>query len=279
MGWSIGDVTSAISRGATSVAQGMANDMTAAGHEAAGVAQHLVGQAISQGGKMLNRLPGGMHLGTKLVGQRGLQGNSGLAGISMAGTSVTGSPAPQTADFPILTVPGGGGVQCGTTDSWGGGQPFTLMGFVPIAAGAQTSATNIGDFHAAASNPSIITTTGLIPGNIEVFEAYLSVGVRNNVTLSGIESLAYFSSWWVIEQVNGIEKARWSFRQLGLSMSIQGMLTSGNSASEITFATAPIEWHRQYDPNVKSNLVFQPSVTATTICPVDFTFTEIGVRP
>lgn len=277
MGFELGDVIRAVSTGATDVARGMANTMSAAGHSAAGAATHIVNQAESQLGKGLNRLPGGLKLGNRLVGAAGLAGRG--MGASMAGTSVTGSPAPQTADFPILTVPGGGGVQCGTMDAWGGGQPFPLMGFVPVAAGAQTSATSIGDFHAAASNPSIITTTGLIPGNVEVFEAYLSIGVRQNVTLSGIENLSYFSSWWLIEEVNGIEKARWSFRQLGLSMTIQGLLTSGAAASDMVFATPPIEWHRQYDPNVKSNLIFEPSVTATTISPVDFTFTEVGVRP
>jgi hypothetical protein len=266
MGFELGDVTKALSQGERGAAQYMTNEMTKAGHVAAGVA-----------GKLMDRLPGGMKLGSRVFGAGAVHGLPQSSSMSIQAFS------PQPSDLPIDTTTGtaASGLAYGSgLEQWGKGRPFVLAAFVPIAAGAQTTNTTIFDFHAVASNPSIITTADLIRGNVEVYEAYMSVGVRNNVTLSGIENIAYFSSWWVQEAINSIEVARWSFRQLGWVMSSSGLLTSGASAGFFSYLNfGAVEFHRKYDPNIPAALNGQPSVTGTTISPVDFGLTENGVRP
>jgi hypothetical protein len=265
MGFELSDVFKAVQSGAKDVGHYMTTEMEKAGHASAGAARSF-----------MNRLPGGMKLGNRAFG-------AGSHGLPASASSAVSASSPQPADLPIDTTTGtaASGLSYGSgLEQWGKGRPFVLAAFVPIAAGAQTTNTTIFDFHAVNSNPSIITTADLIRGNVEVFEAYMSVGVRNNVTLSGIENAAYFSSWWVQEAINSIEVARWSFRQLGWVISSSGMLTSGASSGFFSFLNFPcVEWHRKYDPNIPAALNGQPSVTGTTISPVDFGFTENGVRP
>lgn len=182
--------------------------------------------------------------------------------------------APHPGDYDILTA--GGTTRCSMLP--GGGQPFPLVGYVLLAAGAKTQGTDLLDFHAATANPTIITTADLIPGNVEVYEASLYLGVKM-LTTAGSENAAFLNSLWLIERVNGIEKARWSLKQLGLTISHTGVLTSGSCASTVAIDLPAIPWRRKYDPNIPHALVIQCSVTTTIVQAIEFAFVETGKRP
>lgn len=184
--------------------------------------------------------------------------------------------APGPGDFPILTQLGH--TAYGGMDAFGGGQPFALVGFVPLAAGAQTQGTDLVDFHAATANPTIISTADLVLGNIEVFEASLYLGVRGLTTL-GFENAAFLLSSWVIEYINGIEKARWTPKQLACVISHFGLLTSGSQASNYSLDLPAVPWHRKYDPNIKAKTAWQITATTTTVSGLDLVFVETGTRP
>lgn len=186
-------------------------------------------------------------------------------------------PAPHPGDYPILTRDGQ--AVCGSLRAWGDGQPFTLVGFKSLTAGAQTQGTDLVDFHAAASNPTVITSDDLIPGNVEVFEASLYISARAVVTL-GFEGVGFLNSAWVVEYINSIEKARWSIKKLAAMLGFTGSLGTAFGQSDTVSLTLPsIPWHRKYDPNVKSKTALQISVTTTTVNALDCAFVEDGVRP
>jgi hypothetical protein len=207
---------------------------------------------------------------------RPLLQKAGLGAITSGGAlSINGhKPAPRPVDMPILTRDGV--AECGKVE---GGQPFTLNGFKNLAAGSQTQGTDLVDFHASTSNPTVISTDDLIPGNIEVFEADLFIGARATTTL-GFEGPGFLSSFWLIEYVNGIEKARWSMRSLGAAFNFTGGISSGQASHtyDVT-GTAAVPWHRKYDPNVKAKTALQIPVTTTTVNSLDNTLVEEGVRP
>lgn len=262
-GFGIGTVTKAISAGLHDVADEAARAMENAGHAEAGLARTLVAKARQIG----NRLPGGMHLGDRGFG-------AGPHRTTLIPKLAHDPVAPHPGDFPILTTMGD--TYCGQLP--GGGQPFPLVGYKLLAAGAQTQGTDLFDFHAATSNPTIIVSNDLIPGNVEVFEASLYIGVKMLTTL-GSENAAFLNSMWVVERVNGIEKARWTLKQLAEMVSHTGLTTSGACAATEKIDLASIPWHRKYDPNIPHALAVQCSVTTTTIQALEFTFTEVGKRP
>lgn len=241
------------------------------------------GKAVEDVVEELERAPGGL---ARIIRQPGaaLFGRDPLGRVRMPffprtprePIAPTDTPAPAPGDYPILSR--GGQSVCGKLDAWGAGQPFALIGFVPVAAGAQTQGTSIASFHLATSNPTIITTDNLIPGNIEVFTAHLSISARLTTTL-GFEGNGFLESAWVIETVNGIEKARWSLRQLATITGVVGIITSGGAATGQRLDLPSIPWHRKYDPNVPHIVALQIARTTTTVSILDCSFVENGIRP
>lgn len=264
MGFSIGQVTSAVEGGLHDVAEGIAHGMEQTGHVEARLARSIVNRARQIG----NQLPGGMKIGDRVIGR-------GKRTPKMP-WSPSDKQAPHPGDFPILTRDGK--AQCGDLKQWGGGQPFTLVGFKALAAGAQTQGTDIVDFHAAASNPVVITSDDKIPGNIEVFEASLYISARLTTTL-GFEGPGFFNQLYLVEYVNGIEKARWSIKQLAAMIGGAGIITSGGAAFSQSLDLPSIPWRRKYDPNVAAKTALQLAVTTTTVSILDCAFVENGVRP
>lgn len=258
MDLSLGGLTRAVEAGEHQLAHSIGNSLIAAGHSSTDLIRGI-----------LNRLPGGMHVGSQLVG-------GGRPRTPQAPHKPAEPVAPMPGDFPILTRDGVS--QCGNLSSWGGQEPFPLVGFKSLAAGAQTQGTDLIDFHAAASNPTWITSDDLIPGNIEVFQARLIMTPRLTVTL-GFEGIGFLSQWWLIEYINGIEKARWSVLSLALMTGGTGILTSGSTANVERIDLPAIPFRRKYDPNVKAKTALQLGVTTTTVSALDCTLVEEGVRP
>lgn len=186
------------------------------------------------------------------------------------------------------TTPGGGHADPGsmlidTKEAegycWPGGRkPFPLVGNFTLAAGAQTQGTDLGDFHAATSNPTIITTNDLIPGNVRVRSCRLTVGVKM-LTTAGAETLGFLESLWVVERVNGTEIARWTLADLGCTVDHSGLLTSGATSNQIEIMGKWQKWERNYDPTTPHALALQCTRTQTTIQAIDFNFAEAGNRP
>jgi hypothetical protein len=252
---------SAVSSGEHKAASAIAGAATKAGDAAAGQMKSI-----------LNRLPGGLKLGSKLMG-----------GARTPSDPFTDDDlqAPHPGDFPInYTVrqtDGGSATMCGSLDAWGGSQAFPLVGTVALAAGSQTQGTDIVDFHAAASNPTWITTSDLIPGNVQVWQMHLSLAARLVTTL-GFEGIGFFSQWWVIEYIQGVERARWSVHQLAAMIGQVGILTSGAASSTQPLNLPGIPWKRAYDPNIKAKTSAQISVTTTTVSVIDCTMAELGTH-
>lgn len=162
---------------------------------------------------------------------------------------------------------------------YGGKKAFPLVGRIAIAAGATTQGTDLGDFHDATSNPTIITTNNLIPGNVVVESCALSVGVVFVTTL-GAETLAVLEDFWVIERVNGTEVNRWTLRDLGLTIDHSGSLGTTFSASSQFRVTGDWkDWPRTYDPNVTHEMAVQIGRTFTLVNALEMTFLEAGTRP
>lgn len=264
MGFSLGQVTRAIQQGEHDVARAIVTGMEEVGHEGAQLGRALI-----------NKLPGGMHLGSKLFGGGHHVGRSPAQPFLP-----TDKRAPKPGDFPIITTPGGSSICGGSAYSskYGAGQPFALIGFKSLAAGAQTQGTDLIDFHAAASNPTIISSDDLIPGNVEIFELSVTFSPRLTTTL-GFEGAGFIGQCWIIEYINGIEKARWSITDLALTAGGVGLLTSGAVAYAHEFSLPNIPWHRKYDPNVKTKTALQIGVTTTTVSALDVSFIETGIRP
>lgn len=255
---SLRGVTNAVKNGEHELAHDITNVLEATGHESADLAR-----------KILNRLPGGMKIGNKILGR-------GQPRVPSSPFKPGEKGAPHPGDFPILTRDGES--TCGNLQAWGGNEPFPLVGYKKLAAGAQTQGTDLVDFHASASNPTWITTDDLIPGNIEVYEATLAISPRL-VTTGGFEGVGFLMSAWIIEYINGIEKARWSIKQLACMTGTFSILTSGASAALEKLDMPSIPWRRKYDPNVKAKTAMQIGVTTTTVSDLDCAFAEMGVRP
>lgn len=261
MGWGISDVTDAIKRGEHEVARGIGHELIAGGHAASNVIRGA-----------LNRLPGGMHIGSKLLGGGRTPNTPHLPGEKQA---------PHPGDFPInytaRQANGGSATMCGSLDKWGGSQPFPLVGTKALAAGSQTQGTDLIDFHASASNPTWITSDDLIPGNVQVWQMHLSLSARLTTTL-GFEGIGFFSAWWVIEYIQGIERARWSVHALAAMIGQVGIITSGAAADSQALNLPGIPWVRKYDPNIKAKTAAQIPVTTTTVSIIDGTMAEIGTH-
>jgi hypothetical protein len=218
----------------------------------------------------------GRSIGRRIVGERNLN-VLGFKRTPRSPHTPNDMPAPHPGDMPILTR--NGTAVCGKLDAWGGGQPFALVGFKALAAGAQTQGTDLVDFHASASNPTVIASDDLIPGNVEIYEASLYIAARAVTTL-GFEGVGFLNSLWLVEYVNGIEKARWSIKKLSAMLGFTGALGAAFGQSHTVALDLPaIPWRRSYDPNVKSKTTLQCSVTTTTVSILDCAFVEDGVRP
>lgn len=160
-----------------------------------------------------------------------------------------------------------------------GRKPFPLIGRLAVAAGATTQGTDLGDFHSTTANPTIITTSDLIPGNVIVESCALSLGVVFITTL-GAETLAVLENIWYIERINGTEIARWTGRDLGLTIDHSGALGTAFAASnQFRVSGEWKDWPRTYDPNVPQALVPQLGRTFTLVNALELTFTEPGSRP
>lgn len=160
-----------------------------------------------------------------------------------------------------------------------GRKPFPLIGRIAIAAGALTQGTDAGDFHSTTANPTIITTSDLIPGNVIVESCALSLGVVFVTTL-GAETLAVLENFWYIERVNGTEIARWTGRDLGLTIDHSGALgTAFAASSQFRVSGEWKDWPRTYDPNVPQALVAQIGRTFTFVNALELTLQEAGSRP
>lgn len=246
MGFSMHDVTNAITKGEHDAARFIGKTLIDAGHESSDLIRST-----------LNRLPGGLHVGSKVLGG--------------------GRPMPKHVTpgaLPINTR-NANGSYCSKLP---GGKPFPLVGRIAITAGAQTQGTDLGDFHSTTANPTIITTSDLVPGNVSVKSCRLTIGVKM-LTTAGADTIAVLDDLWVIERVNGTEIARWSPADLGCTIGHSGTLTSGNVASSIRIAGDWQEWDRTYDPNVPYAVAVQIGRTYTTIQDLDLTFVEGGQRP
>lgn len=160
-----------------------------------------------------------------------------------------------------------------------GRKAFPLVGRLAIAAGALTQGTDAGDFHSTTANPTIITTSDLIPGNVIVESCALTIGVVFVTTL-GAETLAVIENFWYIERVNGTEIARWTGRDLGLTVDHSGALgTAFAASSQFRVSGEWKDWPRTYDPNVPQALVAQIGRTFTLVNALELTMTEAGSRP
>lgn len=160
-----------------------------------------------------------------------------------------------------------------------GRKPFPLVGRLAIAAGATTQGTDLGDFHSTTANPTIITTSDLIPGNVMVESCALSIGVVMVTTL-GAETLAVLENFWYIERVNGTEIARWTGRDLGLTIDHSGALgTAFAASSQFRVSGEWKDWPRVYDPNVAQAIAVQIGRTFTLVNALELTLSEAGSRP
>ena len=160
-----------------------------------------------------------------------------------------------------------------------GRKAFPLIGRIAIAAGATTQGTDLGDFHDATSNPTIITTNNLIPGNVSVESCAVSIGVVCVTTL-GAETLAVLEDFWIVERVNGTEINRWTFRDMGLTIDHSGMLgTAFGLSSQFRVSGEWKDWPRTYDPNVTHELAVQIGRTFTLVNALEMTLQEAGSRP
>lgn len=203
-------------------------------------------------------------------GARTLERNIGLR----PGPRRSGGDHPKPRNVPVNTRK-----ETGYCNTLGGLKPFCLVGRIAIAAGATTQGTDLGDFHDATSNPTIITTNNLIPGNVQVESCALSVGVVFVTTL-GAETLAVLEDFVVIERVNGTEVARWTLRDLGLTIDHSGSLGTTFSASSQFRVTGDWkDWPRTYDPNVSHEMAVQIMRTFTLVNALEMTFLEPGMRP
>lgn len=160
-----------------------------------------------------------------------------------------------------------------------GRKPFPLVGRLAIAAGATTQGTDLGDFHSTTANPTVITTSDLIPGNVVVESCALSLGVVFVTTL-GAETLAVLENFWYIERVNGTEIARWTGRDLGLTIDHSGALgTTFAASSQFRVSGEWKDWPRTYDPNVPQAIAAQIGRTFTLVNALELTLSEAGSRP
>lgn len=252
LGGSLGAVVRAVEQGEHDTADELTRGMEALNHAGAAQARQLVTLARRIG----NRLPGGMRLGDRAFGK--------------------GSPRhPSPAQLPVNTR----NPSKSYCSNLAGGKPFPLVGRLVISAGAQTQGTDLGDFHSTTANPTIITTSDLIPGNVAVKSCRLTIGVKMITTL-GADTQAVLEDLWVIERVNGTEIARWSPADLGCSINHSGVLGTAFGVVGYTEISGKWqEWDRTYDPNVPYALAVQIGRTYTTIQDLDLTFTEAGQRP
>lgn len=254
MGLGLSDVTNAIKRGEHDVARAIGQTLIDAGHESTDLIRST-----------LNRLPGGLKLGSRLVG-------GGRPRTPMQPHLPHDLPAPHPSDYVVER----GATTCSVN---GAGKPFCLNGFKSLAAGAQTQGTDLVNFHAAASNPTIITSDNIIPGSVDIREASLSISARAVVTL-GFEGVGFLESFYLIEYINGIEWARWPLRKLASMIGYTGSLGTGFGQSSTARLDLPgIPWPRKYDPNTPYKTALQCSVTTTTVNALDCSFVETGYRP
>ena len=111
----------------------------------------------------------------------------GMAGAT-TGSVAAGSMAGAYAPVPNAGYPGAievaaspqvgdlGVCSAGTCGAeFGGTEPFVLVEYDPLAAGAITAGTTALDFHDADQSDQV-TTDGLIPDGVETFEARLFIG-------------------------------------------------------------------------------------------------------